>query len=434
MRSSLLIFLSSLLFCCPRRRRPRPPTATWSSLRSRPTRRCPSRPPSSSWSTTSRVQCALARRLAADRRGGRRPRRRAAGHEPRPRPADRAAAAFGAGAYALRAGAAPRAAAGWAALNNAGDTVVLERADGAVLDRVAYPRDAFAVDGPQPPDRPGVPDAERQRRLVAVDDASGAANAVRACAPSRPGRVRFTAGEVAAGERAGSATAHRRAAPAGPTGAWSCRGRRSTAARSPGSRLRRGIWQPDARAQRRRARRSRVPRAGRRPRTRRDESFTVVLGGGSTAASRPGRSCRITDNDARRAAGADADARSGCMPRRSRAAAAAGTAAAPSRPPGTSPASRTLAPSGAGPRPAAGRRGARSACGVARLAAHPAPRAAPGRGALRGRLHDGGRRRRRRARPSKAASSALKTGATPAGGYAAWSVVAQLRAALGIAA
>jgi hypothetical protein len=36
----------------------------------------------------------------------------------------------------------------WAGLNNAGDSVILEAADGSELDRVAYPRDAFAEDGP----------------------------------------------------------------------------------------------------------------------------------------------------------------------------------------------------------------------------------------------------------------------------------------------
>jgi hypothetical protein len=35
----------------------------------------------------------------------------------------------------------------WAGLNNAGDTVILEAADGAELDRVVYPREAFAEEG-----------------------------------------------------------------------------------------------------------------------------------------------------------------------------------------------------------------------------------------------------------------------------------------------
>src|SRR5688500_6059657 len=36
----------------------------------------------------------------------------------------------------------------WAPLNNTGDAVVLEAADGHELDRVAYPAEWFAVDGP----------------------------------------------------------------------------------------------------------------------------------------------------------------------------------------------------------------------------------------------------------------------------------------------
>jgi hypothetical protein len=82
----------------------------------------------------------------------------------------------------------------WAALNNDGDSVVLEAPDGTELDRVAYPRDAFAVEGPS----------------LRLDPSSGrwtaSPRAATACglpAP-RPGMLRLPASRVVVDERAGT--------------------------------------------------------------------------------------------------------------------------------------------------------------------------------------------------------------------------------------
>ena len=89
---------------------------------------------------------------------------------------------------------------GWPPLNNDGDTVALERADGAVLDRVAYPRDGFALDGRSrrvhPAYRTAAGNDDWARWALSAGPASPCA-----IAPARPGVVRFAATEVAVAER-----------------------------------------------------------------------------------------------------------------------------------------------------------------------------------------------------------------------------------------
>src|SRR5215217_5392124 len=55
----------------------------------------------------------------------------------------------------------------WAQLNNTGDTVILEAADGREIDRVTYDADAFAVEGPS-----RVWDAPRSRWTSSVGNAT----------------------------------------------------------------------------------------------------------------------------------------------------------------------------------------------------------------------------------------------------------------------
>src|SRR3954469_103222 len=55
----------------------------------------------------------------------------------------------------------------WAQLNNTGDTVILEAANGRELDRVVYDADAFAVEGPS-----RVYDRPRGRWTTGVGDAT----------------------------------------------------------------------------------------------------------------------------------------------------------------------------------------------------------------------------------------------------------------------
>src|SRR4051794_6340464 len=82
----------------------------------------------------------------------------------------------------------------WAPLNNTGDTVILEAANGAELDRVAYPADWFAVDGPS-------------RVLGGSRWMPSAGDATPCSLPGpRSGRFRFAAAEVDAAERAPAAT------------------------------------------------------------------------------------------------------------------------------------------------------------------------------------------------------------------------------------
>jgi hypothetical protein len=84
----------------------------------------------------------------------------------------------------------------WAQLNNTGDTVILEAADGRELDRVTYDADAFAVEGPS-----RVWDRPRSRWTTSVGDATPCT-----VPPPRPGRFRFATAEVSAAEGAPSAT------------------------------------------------------------------------------------------------------------------------------------------------------------------------------------------------------------------------------------
>lgn len=84
----------------------------------------------------------------------------------------------------------------WAPLNNTGDAVVLEAADGRELDRVPYPAEWFAVDGPS-----RVFDRLRSTWSASVGDATPCA-----VAPPRPGRFRFAQREVSASEHARAAT------------------------------------------------------------------------------------------------------------------------------------------------------------------------------------------------------------------------------------
>jgi hypothetical protein len=84
----------------------------------------------------------------------------------------------------------------WAGLNNDGDSVVLEAGDGTELDRVAYPRDAFAVDGPS---------LRLDRGLRVWRPSTEPATPCRLAAP-RPGTVRLSAALLTASERAPSVT------------------------------------------------------------------------------------------------------------------------------------------------------------------------------------------------------------------------------------
>jgi Calx-beta domain/Lamin Tail Domain len=84
----------------------------------------------------------------------------------------------------------------WAPLNNTGDSVLLEAADGRVLDRVDYPADWFVVDGPS----------------RVLDTATGrwnpSAGAATPCSlpPPRTGRVRFAESEAVVAESTPAAT------------------------------------------------------------------------------------------------------------------------------------------------------------------------------------------------------------------------------------
>src|SRR4051812_20567549 len=84
----------------------------------------------------------------------------------------------------------------WAQLNNTGDTVILEAADGRELDRVTYDADAFAVEGPS-----RVWDAPRERWTTSAGNASPCS-----VPPPRPGRFRFARAETTVAESAPAAT------------------------------------------------------------------------------------------------------------------------------------------------------------------------------------------------------------------------------------
>ena len=92
---------------------------------------------------------------------------------------------------------------GWAPLNNDGDTVALERDDGAVVDRVIYPRDGFLAEGRSrrldPAFRTPAGNDSWARWAPSLGPASPCG-----VGPPRPGVLRFAAAESAVGERAGS--------------------------------------------------------------------------------------------------------------------------------------------------------------------------------------------------------------------------------------
>src|SRR5829696_9647726 len=102
----------------------------------------------------------------------------------------------GAGAYACSPPPHRASLTAWAPLNNTGDSVVLEAADGRTLDRVDYPADWFAVDGPS-----RVLDRSSGHWSPSVDDATPCA-----VSPPNPGRFRFAAREVVVSEGAPAAT------------------------------------------------------------------------------------------------------------------------------------------------------------------------------------------------------------------------------------
>jgi hypothetical protein len=92
----------------------------------------------------------------------------------------------------------------WAGLNNAGDAVVLEAPDGTEVDRVAYPRDAFAADGPSRRIDPAF------RTTAGNDDfarwATGPASASPCSLPGpRPGTVRLAPASLSVPESMGAA-------------------------------------------------------------------------------------------------------------------------------------------------------------------------------------------------------------------------------------
>src|SRR4051795_6283340 len=113
-------------------------------------------------------------------------------------PGQRIALQPGAGAEAYACSPLPHRAllTAWAQLNNTGDTVILEAADGRELDRVTYDADAFAVEGPS-----RVWDAPRERWTTSVGNASPCS-----VSPPRPGRFRFARAETTVAESAPAAT------------------------------------------------------------------------------------------------------------------------------------------------------------------------------------------------------------------------------------
>ena len=172
----------------------------------------------------------------------------------------------------------------WAPLNNTGDSVVLEAADGRELDRIDYPADWFAVDGPS----------------RVLDRASGSWNASVGTAtpcsvpPPRSGRFRFASPETAVAE-------HSPAAALEVLRSDGTNGRVDVSWRAFDASAARGTdYSADAGTVTFGAGQTRatlaVPLIG-DTRDEADESFTVVLGGGAT--SEPTRAVvRILDDDA----------------------------------------------------------------------------------------------------------------------------------------
>jgi hypothetical protein len=93
----------------------------------------------------------------------------------------------------------------WAGLNNAGDTVILEAPDGAELDRVGYPREAFAEDGPSRRLDPAFRTPSRNDDFTRWTPSPGAATPCALPGP-RFGTLRLSSSLLTASERAPSVT------------------------------------------------------------------------------------------------------------------------------------------------------------------------------------------------------------------------------------
>jgi hypothetical protein len=93
----------------------------------------------------------------------------------------------------------------WAGLNNSGDTVILEAADGAELDRVAYPREAFAEEGPSRQLDPAFRTPARNDDYTRWAPSAGAATPCALPGP-RFGTLRLSSSLLTASERTPSVT------------------------------------------------------------------------------------------------------------------------------------------------------------------------------------------------------------------------------------
>lgn len=174
----------------------------------------------------------------------------------------------------------------WAQLNNTGDTVILEAADGRELDRVIYDADAFAAEGPS-----RVWDRPRSRWTTGVGDASPCP-----VPRPRPGRFRFAAVEVRAAEGAPFA-ALEVVRSGGTNGRVAVPWRAIDASASRGSDYSAESGTVTFAAGRERATLA-LPLLD-DARDEADESFTVVLGGDGVEVAEPTRAVvRIRDDDA----------------------------------------------------------------------------------------------------------------------------------------
>ena len=157
----------------------------------------------------------------------------------------------------------------WAQLNNTGDTVILEAADGRELDRVTYDADAFAVEGNATPC---------------------------SVAPPRPGRFRFARAETSAAESTPAATLEVSRS-GGTNGRISVPWRAIDASATRGSDYAAQSGTVTFAAGTERATFT-VPIVN-DSRDEPDESFTVVLGGDGVEVAEPTRAVvRILDDDA----------------------------------------------------------------------------------------------------------------------------------------
>ena len=173
----------------------------------------------------------------------------------------------------------------WAQLNNTGDTVILEAADGRELDRVAYDTDAFAVEGPS-----RTWDAPRSRWTASVGNATPCS-----VPPPRAGRFRFAAREVTASEHASAATLEvLRSGGTNGRVAVPWRALDASATRGPDYSAESGTVTFAAGAERATFTVPLVDDA----RDEADESFTVVLGGDGAEVVEPTRAVvRVLDDD-----------------------------------------------------------------------------------------------------------------------------------------